>query len=213
MAPELEIHARRLPRLFFDRGAEAVTRRSMGRDKAWLTKDAIVLLSQLLKDTDHVLEFGAGRSTTWFAGMVDHVTSVEDSSEWAEFVRVGAAQQGFTNIDIHVVAATTNGIDSPEHRDAYVNVAGHLEPESLGMVLVDGHYRDACALRGVDLVHSGGLLVLDNAETYLPSSTRSPWGIPAPATVGWAEFLEKVAAWRCIWTTNGVWDTVIWIKP
>ena len=38
-------------------------------------------------------------------------------------------------------------------------------------------------------------------------------GIPAPATAGWAEFLDKVAAWRCIWTTNGVWDTVIWIKP
>lgn len=212
-APTLTVRARDLPRIAFDRGAETLLRKTSAKHKAWITADALALLEGLLKPEDQVLEFGAGNSTAWLAGMVGQVISVEESAEWAAIVRERAAGLGFTNVDVRLVPVDAGSRDSAEHRDAYINVAPELLPGSLDMVLVDGQYRDMCALRGLDLLAPGGMLVLDNAETYLPSETRSPWRIDAPATSGWAEFLQTTATWRQIWTTNGVWDTAIWIKP
>lgn len=213
VGPHLEVRARDLPRIAFDRGAETLVRRTSAKEKAWITADALALLEDLLKPTDHVLEFGAGNSTAWLAGLTGKVTSVEESPEWAAIVRDRAAAHGYQHVEVILVPVGATGRDTEEHRDAYINVAPDLEPGSLDMVLVDGQYRDACALRGLGLLRSGGLLVLDNAETYLPSETRSPWRIDAPATEAWATFLEQVRDWRRIWTTNGVWDTAIWIKP
>lgn len=61
-----------------------------------------------------------------------------------------------------------------------------------------------------ELLRPGGVLVLDNAETYLPTTSRSPWNSTAPATPEWQRFVDLSADWRCVWTTNGVWDTAIW---
>jgi predicted O-methyltransferase YrrM len=212
IGPELAFGAAALPRIVFDRGAETVARRTSAKYKAWITTDAIALLEDLLKPTDRVFEFGAGNSTVWLASMVGQVTSVEEAADWAEMVRQRAKDNGYDNVDVRLVPVAGKR-DTVEHREAYINAAPEIEAGSLGMVLVDGQYRDECALRGLGLLRSGGLLVLDNAETYLPSDSRSPWVIKAPATLKWAQFLEEVAEWRNIWTTNGVWDTAIWIKP
>jgi len=48
----------------------------------WITRDMINILETWLRPTDIGLEFGSGRSTSWFASRVSHLTSVEDNSEW-----------------------------------------------------------------------------------------------------------------------------------
>jgi predicted O-methyltransferase YrrM len=94
-----------------------------------------------------------------------------------------------------------------------VNVVPEIAAESLGFVFVDGEYRDEAALRAITLLKPGGVLVLDNANTYLPSASPVPWKVREPISAQWKEFVARTADWRRIWTTNGVWDTVIWIKP
>jgi predicted O-methyltransferase YrrM len=138
---------------------------------------------------------------------------VEGFDEWYEPVARRLAERGVDNVSLHLASADELGYESDAHREAYVGAHPDLEPGSLDFVFVDGEFRDHCALRALTLLRAGGLLLLDNAETYLPSTSRSPWRVEAPATPGWERFAEETRDWRCVWTTNGVWDTAIWIKP
>lgn len=59
------------------------------------------------------------------------------------------------------------------------------------------------------------MIIIDNAEWFIPSDSASPGAITLsqpPFSLEWGEFLEKVKDLRCIRTTNGVWDTYIYIK-
>jgi hypothetical protein len=42
-------------------------------EQPWLTRNMIEILENWLKPTDVGLEFGSGRSTTWFARRVRHL--------------------------------------------------------------------------------------------------------------------------------------------
>ena len=83
----------------------------------------------------------------------------------------------------------------------------------LDYILVDAIYRGECALKAADALRPGGLLIVDNVERYLPdASTRSPERIRGEVSPIWSRVRMRVATWRRLWTTNGVYDTGIWIK-
>jgi predicted O-methyltransferase YrrM len=156
-----------------------------------------------------MLEWGSGRGTTWFARRVEHVTSVEHDELWYRRTEAAVAAAGVTNVRLVLL--------DEQRRDEYVGVTTTFELASLGCVLIDGvpELRDACALAAVPLVQPGGLLVLDNANWYLPSASRAPGSQThpgGPASPAWAEFQDLVAGWRAYWTSNGVWDTAIWVR-
>jgi len=160
------------------------------------------------------IEFGAGGSTAWFSQRVAHVYSVDAFRHWHDALAERLAQQGVGNVDLVLACAEELGYESAAHRDAYVNAHPQLGPESVDFVFVDGEYRDDAALRGLKLLRPGGLFVLDNANAYLRSPvSRSPWQVHKPASAKWAQFQGEVDDWDHTWTTNGVWDTAIWIKP
>ncbi|MCR4514754.1 class I SAM-dependent methyltransferase [Aeromicrobium sp. 50.2.37] len=212
--PTLQLRPRTLPRTVTDSLAVRWAARRAGADKPpWLTADAVAALDDLLLPDDRALEWGSGGTTLWLAPRVASVTSVEGARAWHDDLSARLRDEHVENVDLHLVPFDELGYETPEHEAAYVGAAPELEPESLGLVLVDGEYRDRCALRGLSLLRPGGLLVLDNAETYLPSTTRSPWHVSRPATPHWAELVERTRGWRRLWTTNGVWDTALWIKP
>jgi hypothetical protein len=84
------------------------------------------------------------------------------------------------------------------------------------LIIVDDLYRDHCALSAIEYLRPGGLLLIDNINWYLPSRSVSPVSRrqeDGPASPLWAEFSDRVQAWRQIWTSNGVTDTAIWVKP
>lgn len=65
-------------------------------------------------------------------------------------------------------------------------------------------------------LRKGGILVLDNANlflpndyTFAPNSRRMKDGF---STETWQQFDDQASKFRRIWTSNGLWDTVIWIK-
>jgi predicted O-methyltransferase YrrM len=212
LQPHVELSPSGLPRYAFDRLAVRARDAVRGR-QPWLTADSLELLDQLLLPTDHGLEYGAGGTTIWFASRVEHLDSVEGKEQWYGPLRQQLDERRVGNVGLHLIPIETMGQDTHEHREAYINVRPDLGPSSLDFVLVDGEYRDDCALRAVELLKPGGLLILDNATTYLPASTRSPWKVDRPATSAWEKFVDQVATWRCVWTTNGVWDTAVWFKP
>ena len=183
-------------------------------DHPWLTKSANLIIKSIIKKTDIGLEFGSGRSTIWFARHVSFLTSVENDKFWYEKVHQLILEKNINNINyIYCEEDIEEGEgDIP----GYVQIIQTFSPNSLDFVLVDGIYRSYCALSVLNLIKPGGLLILDNANWYLPCDSKSPnsrtWE-EGPASPEWAEFLRSVKDWRCIWTSSGVTDTALYLKP
>jgi predicted O-methyltransferase YrrM len=176
-------------------------------NEPWLTPQAIRLLEGWLKPTDMVLEFGSGRSTMWIAGRVNTMVSVEHNPLWYERVDASLKEQQLH----HVLYLKKSIVGNPAE---YALVPGQFENNSLDVVLVDGRLRDECANACLPKLKPGGLLILDNADVYLPSQVITPnahrTGVE---NEGWQVFLDTTINWRRYWTCNGVTATVFFFKP
>jgi predicted O-methyltransferase YrrM len=184
----------------------------------WLTRQANAFLESFLRPTHVGLEWGSGRSTLWLARRIGALTSVEDGEDWYAEIerRLGAA--GIANVRYRLCP--------PGRGDAaYVEVADEFDDASLDFALVDGSFRCLCANRALAKLRPGGVLVVDNANRFLPSASRSPKSVPSHASgrrdlgceriegMGWDDFRTRVRDWRCLWTSDGVADTALWFRP
>lgn len=201
------------PRYVYSRVRQMRYERAHAADP-WLTPDAIALLRSLLRRDDVGVEFGSGRSTIWFAQRVAALTSVEHDEQWHHTVSARLKEIGLDNVDCILAPE-----DQPVERggeSAYARSALAFADHSIDFALVDGHYRDFSAKFIMPKIKPGGMLIIDNAHHYLPCQSRSPnsrtvtLGPPTPV---WAAVWHELAQWRKIWTSSGVWDTAIFIKP
>ncbi|MGM0577638.1 MAG: O-methyltransferase [Myxococcota bacterium] len=201
------------PRYIYDRLRTMWFERSHP-ELPWLTWDMIHLLDLWLQPDDRGLEWGSGRSTAWLGRRVGHLISVEHDPAWRDIVRE-SVDGG------HLGDRITHRFADDLHRgpDAdYVRVVDEVDDASLDFTLVDGHLRAHCALAVLDKLEPGGLLIIDNINWYVPRDPPSP----APDSRGpddgyasseWTTLHERLAGWREIWTSNGVTDTAMWVKP
>jgi predicted O-methyltransferase YrrM len=166
----------------------------------WLTPTAVSILSSWLRPTDIGFEWGSGRSTIWFARRCAHLTSVEHSEPFFEKLRSTVHSEPISGKVSYFLC---------KDRSEYVSkIENTARPD---FILVDGRWRDECAIRAIAKLKHGGLLVIDNANWYLPSTSNSPDSRRAPEK-GWEEIYSVLSNWRSIWTTNGVTDTALWVK-
>jgi hypothetical protein len=175
-------------------------------DAPWLTRDMIRILESWFRPDDQGLEWGSGRSTLWFAQRIGRLLSVEHDEQWYSKIKNHIESKGLSNVDYRL----------SENEAEYVAVTERLTNRSLDLVLVDGIARDRCALAALPLLRPNGILVIDNSNWYLPSSSHAPNSRhleDGPASRTWEIFLNEVKGWRFIRTTNGVTDTTLWVKP
>lgn len=196
------------PRYIKDRAGEALHRKRFPEDP-WMGAETIELLDRLLDRSDRCIEFGAGFSTAWLATRTASLVTIEHSPIWAETVSRSLEKRGLDNVQMHLVG-DGKGAPSVSH---YLAPVHDLGPGTFDFALVDGLHRYECVEASVALLAGGGLLVLDNAERYLPSTSRSPQAIRGPVSDEWLSMSERLAPWRHIWISNGVSDTAIFIKP
>ena len=182
-------------------------------DSPWLTPEATRLLDLMLRPSDIGAEFGSGRSTLWLARRCAHLISIEHDQAWHATVLGALALERMIHVDYQC-----HPPDEPEpngDRSAYVQVARFLPDEGIDFALIDGIYRDYVTLFLLPKIRPGGILVIDNVNRYLPSPTKSPGSIPAsanPVSAAWGQAATVLSRWRGIWTTNGIWDTAIYVK-
>jgi len=180
----------------------------------WLTKDAIRTIEPLIASSSCGIEWGSGRSTAWFAARAGKVVSIEHDPEWAASVAARLQERGLSGA-VSYRLCPDGETESPDSE--YVRTVGPVPDESVDFCLVDGLCRQWCALAALDKLRPGGLLIVDNANWYLPNrSTRSPFSVHQADQVpgsGWLIFLEKTRTWRAEWTSNGVFDTLLLWKP
>lgn len=169
----------------------------------WLAPEAVRFLGRWLTGTETVVEFGSGRSTVWFARRAAAVVSVEHDAKWHE--RVGRRLEAIGAKNVHPLLEAGGG------RSYVVAAKPHLT-EAPSLVLVDGACRDLCALWALDHCRPGGLIVIDNAERYLPSGDRGPEAIGWPerlASSEWREFRDRAEDHRQLWFDCGVFSTLV----
>ncbi len=185
------------------------------QDAPWLCPSVIGVLETYFRPDDVGIEFGSGRSTLWFAKQVAHVTSVESSPEWADRVVKTLEENGYSSkVDMHLHSIQPV-VEGDRTTYPYVQVAESLPDASLDFALVDGiDLRGQCVLAVIPKLRSGGLLIIDNIERYIPNSSIGPEAIKEGyADEYWQEFGEKTKDWRYMWFGSGVTDTVLYFKP
>ncbi len=182
----------------------------------WLTPRAIAFLEGELKRDFSGLEYGSGRSTIWFAGLAKHLVSVEHNPEWFARVQAGINEAGILTVDYHLFPKPEGAsIDSILLSD-YVQAGGNIPDNSLDFVLVDGVSRPACLLHSIPLMKSGALLILDDANHYLPSTSAAPNSRTpenGPLNDDWKTVEVKLTGWNATWFGNGVKETAVFRKP
>jgi SAM-dependent methyltransferase len=182
--------------------------------RPWLTPAANEILSGYLKGSDIGLEFGSGRGTIWFSKRVKHITSVEHNRDWYKTVKQMLREESLSNVTYHHLPKDKDVKDGGESR--YVNIVEDIETESIDFVLVDGVYRDFCAQKALRVLRPGCVLIIDDVNRYLPSTSFSPnsrtfeQGPDGPI---WEEVCRSIGEWRSIWTSSGVSDTAFFFKP
>ena len=183
-------------------------------DYPWLTQQANEFLQSCLRKTDIGLEWGSGRSTIWFAMRVANLTSVEGNLAWCEKVKTRLVIRGLRNVQLCYCEIPQKFDKAQSNR--YVAIADSFPDNSLDFALIDGNYRCECAIAVLKRIKPGGLLIIDNINVFLPSNSHSPDSRIAragPSSEKWALLVDLLWSWRCIWTSNGVSDTAIWVKP
>ena len=173
----------------------------------WLTRQSVHILADLLQDTDTGLEFGSGRSTIWFAQRTSRVISIEHDFKW--YQSVGQKIQDL-NLESKIDYRYCDNIAD------YVGQIDSLEDNSIYYCLIDGKARDECTLKVLPKLKHEGILIIDNINLYLPNASRSPNSIRRFDNTNdsdWASVQVQIDSWEMVWTTNGVSDTALWIKP
>ncbi|HBG27238.1 MAG: hypothetical protein A2Y10_12480 [Planctomycetes bacterium GWF2_41_51] len=189
---------RRLKQLYFQKS---------NPELPWLAENTIMILSEWLKAGDSGFEYGSGRSTLWLANRIEHLVSVEHDEQW--FEKVGK------NISRSQLA------EKVDYRhctiDKYPDVIKDFPNESFDFILVDGKKRLECMANSVAKLKPGGLLILDNANRFLPNKSLNNFSAfydytekPRPE---WAAFTDSISNWRTFFASDGILDTRFWIKP
>jgi predicted O-methyltransferase YrrM len=199
------------PRYIGDRLALAYDQRRSS-DAPWWPKDARRHMGDMLRPTDTCLEWGSGRSTVWLSARTHSVHSIEHDREWYARVRGDLAAKGVSPDAVQLLEA--NSPNGPEN-SPYVRAVDQFSEAELDVCIVDGEHRGKCALAAVPALAPGGLLLVDDIHWFLDHPTYAPHARQGkgPRDDDWRQFGELVADWRCVWTTDGVTDTAIWIKP
>jgi len=183
-------------------------------DHPWLTRTANEFLATYIKGSDSGLEFGSGRSTLWFARRVGHLISVEHDQAWFNKVSRMLEEYHLDNVDYHLHPRDKS--DEQGFETDYVRIFQGIKSDSIDFVLIDGVYRDYCALESIRVLRPGGLMIIDNVNRYLPGGSTSPNSRTpddGPKGQTWSKVEQTISQWRRIWTSSGVSDTAFFFKP
>lgn len=172
----------------------------------WLCPDALRFLADWLEPTDVGFQWGSGDGTLWLARRVRQFTCVEHDPARAHEVQARLRAEGLDERVTYHLESHGNAMESTDA--AYVRMIDSVTDYALDFCLVGGPLPLACCLASILKLKCGGLLILENADCYL-----SHEGELAATQTAWDDITWHLAPWRQIWTTNGLTETAIFIKP
>jgi predicted O-methyltransferase YrrM len=211
------------PRYLYYR-ARAIAHQRRHPDAPSLTAEGVRLLASLLRPVDRGVEWGSGNSTIWFARRTAHLVSFETNEAYYPQVRAELARAALDNVDYRLMSFADSPDEDAMHRSAWVRAAADFADESLDYALVDSSPRGCLATAIAPKLKPGGLLILDNADWFIPppatmlrtaTAATVPPGAAGSRCAGnqcWTALPDRFRSWRQIWTSDGVQMTLIFVK-
>jgi len=186
-------------------------------DLPWLSRSAILLLDNWLKPTDIGFEWGSGRSTIWFAKRVKKIISIEDNHNYYLYVKSRIIKEKLNDkIDLNFIPCELCEQDEPETH-LYADFILNFPDEYFDFILVDGNIRILCMERAISKIKRGGMLILDNANRYIPNkflnkytTVHEPRNVPRSQR--WEKLIYELKQWRWLNASDGIWDTRFWVR-
>lgn len=180
----------------------------------WISPGSIYVLKQILTKNMVGFEFGSGRSTVFYAELLNHITAIEHFKPWFSKVATLLESKNIKNTTLRQIES--NGEAPSQHLSSemqlfisaedypvkdevfkdYINALDDYSDSHFDFIAVDGRARLSCVLKSIPKLKEGGFLLLDNSERkrYQPA-------------------LKVLEGWPKIYTTTGLTDTTIWRKP
>lgn len=115
----------------------------------WFTYPAIDYLRQLDLSDKTMLEWGSGNSSLFFSKRVKQLYSIEHNAVWYKQVH-----------NWHIYNQVLK-LEDENYADAPLRFN-----EDFDIILIDGIDRAACAEQSLELIKSGGVIILDNSDRY-----------------------------------------------
>jgi len=133
----------------------------------WFSYAAIEFLETFLCPSMRVFEYGGGGSTLFFARRTAHVSCTENSSEWAEKIRLVLDQETITNVDRQVHPFDPN--DSVAFGQSSYLLS--LQNKSPDVIVVDGYeetvpLRPTCFELAEMFIKPDGIIIVDDSWRY-----------------------------------------------
>jgi len=175
-------------------------------DKPWMCKEVNQFLINHIKPHMSILEYGCGSSTKFYATYAKAVVSIETNKNWYDLINTRLSD--LNNVQLKLV------------KDDKFNYVQNFEANSFDIVVNDASHRELVSISALDVLKSGGILIIDNAERYIKSPYLS---LPAegqvynnhddPRVSIWKEFTMNTKDWKSKWYTDNVNSTLVLIKP
>jgi predicted O-methyltransferase YrrM len=167
------------------------------RSIPWITTGAVQFLNEFFenKDHPHVLEFGCGASTLWFARRTKHLVTVDHKKKWMNTVKEEIERGGLFE-----------PLASFLRECPYNEVADEYPDKYFDLILVDGRKRVACIESSIRTLKSGGIMMRDNSE-------RKKYNRAFVLMDGWEcqEYIQTEPDEESFMYKG--WKTSWWIKP
>ncbi|MEF1254501.1 hypothetical protein [Vibrio sp. M260112] len=126
---------------------------SNGEPVPWVTYPFIDFISERLKDTHRIFEFGSGNSTNFYSARASFVHAVEHDEKWVEYLRRNNFLKG--NVSLQHVSLEDGYSRSFEKRS---------DTGTFDLIIVDGRERVSCIKSVISLVNECAVIVLDDSE-------------------------------------------------
>jgi len=127
-----------------------------GKPIPWYTYPCIDFLATRSMAGKHVLEFGTGNSTLWWADKAERVLGFESDPTWRDRLLA----YGLRNVTIRLV---------PEDQGKGIEIVRRAIAETgvhFDVVIIDGLWRRDLIDVAIEVVRKTGIIICDNAEGY-----------------------------------------------
>lgn len=120
-----------------------------GKPIPWMSYSAIDFIYSKLRKTDYVFEWGGGNSTLFWANFVAQVSTVESNlSFYKKLLRLAPENVSLAYADME---------------DDYVHHIARSK-RAFDVIVIDGEFRNQCAVVAAEAVSSDGFIVFDNSD-------------------------------------------------
>lgn len=133
----------------------------------WFSYAAIDFLEDFVQPHMSVFEYGSGGSTLFFARRARRVQSVEDNSQWFDWVSRRLRDKGLTNASLKLCEFDFKRPVGFEN-SAYLNA---IPDEKFDIIVVDGseewtQIRPICFDKAQSRIKEGGIIIVDDSWRY-----------------------------------------------